>query len=559
LNRSFRLWFLFGLFLVLGVGAMVWITRATLRMEKAEIEARLQAALEQRIRLSLERMDSTLAPVVALESARPYFHFNAFYSADQAFSRMFTKAGTQGIQIPSPLLLAEEPHILLHFQVDPDDRFSSPMAPGPKVRDLAMRAGADQEKMRLASLRLEELRGALHRDEIRTLMFQNGAILQTREQIQNLRNDQNLHVPGGSTTTSTNAWNAPIYVNQQPFTPIWCGRRLILARQVWVGDQEYIQGCWLDWASIRLGLLNTILDLLPKSDLVPPSGPSARRLATLPILLLPGDIPPEKHKRRSPVRIALIFGWSCALLAGLAGAIVLQRANQLSERRGAFVSAVTHELRTPLTTFRLYTEMLLMGMVHDDAERQSFLQILAVEADRLDHLVKNVLSFARLEAKRTFASLERTSLENLLDRHSSRLLQRAKQGDMELRIELPDELRELQVFTDPSVVEQILFNLVDNACKYATGDVRRITISATRNNSHARLCCQDQGPGISPEDRKRLFRPFSKSAQRAARSAPGVGLGLALCRRLARSMGGDLRFDGTVQEGACFVLKVPVA
>jgi signal transduction histidine kinase len=129
---------------------------------------------------------------------------------------------------------------------------------------------------------------------------------------------------------------------------------------------------------------------------------------------------------------------------------------------------------------------------------------------------------------------------------------------MELRIELPDELRELQVFTDPSVVEQILFNLVDNACKYAaTGETRRITIDAARLNGHALLRCCDHGPGISPEDRKNLFRPFSKSAQKAARSAPGVGLGLALCRRLARSLGGDLLFDGTVPTGACFILKLP--
>jgi K+-sensing histidine kinase KdpD len=72
------------------------------------------------------------------------------------------------------------------------------------------------------------------------------------------------------------------------------------------------------------------------------------------------------------------------------------------------------------------------------------------------------------------------------------------------------------------------------------------------------LRVRDHGRGISAAGAKRLFQPFSKSAHEAAHTAPGVGLGLALCRRLSRSMGGDLRLDGLVQNGACFVLLLPV-
>ena len=72
----------------------------------------------------------------------------------------------------------------------------------------------------------------------------------------------------------------------------------------------------------------------------------------------------------------------------------------LSERRGAFVSAVTHELRTPLTTLRMYTEMLADGMVPDEPRRRSYLQTLRAEADRLGHLVENVLAYSRLERNR---------------------------------------------------------------------------------------------------------------------------------------------------------------
>ena len=75
----------------------------------------------------------------------------------------------------------------------------------------------------------------------------------------------------------------------------------------------------------------------------------------------------------------------------------------------------------------------------------------------------------------------------------------------------------------------------------------------------ALLRVRDHGQGISAEGARRLFRPFSKSAHEAAHTAPGVGLGLALCRRLSRSMGGDLRLDTLVKSGACFVLKLPLS
>ena len=109
-------------------------------------------------------------------------------------------------------------------------------------------------------------------------------------------------------------------------------------------------------------------------------------------------------------------------------------------------------------------------------------------------------------------------------------------------------------------MEQILFNLVDNACKYAapTASEKLIHLEALSDGKFAMLRIRDHGQGITSEGARRLFRPFSKSAHEAAHSAPGVGLGLALCRRLSRSMGGDLRFDRLVNDGACFVLSLPV-
>ena len=131
---------------------------------------------------------------------------------------------------------------------------------------------------------------------------------------------------------------------------------------------------------------------------------------------------------------------------------------------------------------------------------------------------------------------------------------------MELVVKKDDAARTATVRANPSAVQQILFNLVDNSCKYASdASDRRIHLILERSGSKVRLAVRDHGPGISRRSRRRLFRSFSKSAHDAANSAPGVGLGLALSRRLATDMGGQLRLDKTVIDGASFVLTLDTA
>jgi signal transduction histidine kinase len=113
---------------------------------------------------------------------------------------------------------------------------------------------------------------------------------------------------------------------------------------------------------------------------------------------------------------------------------------------------------------------------------------------------------------------------------------------------------------DRSAIEQVLLNLVDNACKYAARSTPpRIEVSLERSDGRAFVRVSDHGPGLSAAERRRLFQPFSKSDRDAANSAPGIGLGLALSRRLARAHGGELSLDASGRGGAVFVLSLPLA
>ena len=117
-------------------------------------------------------------------------------------------------------------------------------------------------------------------------------------------------------------------------------------------------------------------------------------------------------------------------------------------------------------------------------------------------------------------------------------------------------VRSSRVIADPAAVEQILFNLVDNACKYAALAIdRTLHLEAQTRGGWFYLRVRDHGPGVDSARRRMLFQAFRKSAEDAAVSAPGVGLGLALCRRLARDMGGNLRYEPHA-SGASFALSL---
>lgn len=392
--------------------------------------------------------------------------------------------------------------------------------------------------------------------ETRSRAYHNFAMQAYAQQRMNLNENYDAPLP------------AVQIVSEGVSRPVWIGGELLLARRVQVGQEVKVQGCWLDWKSLKQHLLDDVADLLPTAELEPVSDeaprPLSRMLATLPVqLVLPegtlaagvGAVDLGAGGNWSPLKISLGIAWCSLLAAALAAAVLLMGVMALSERRAAFVAAVTHELRTPLTTFRMYAEMLADGMVTDGERKQSYLDTLKVEADRLYHLVENVLAYARLERSDLHARRQKVSVDQLLARIQPRLEDRCESAGMQLLVSAAGAADRI-ADTDPTAVEQILFNLVDNACKYAAAaDDKRIHLELVESAGPVRLRVFDHGPGISADAAARLFQPFSKSVQEAAVTAPGVGLGLALSQRLAEELGGQLEWERG--SGASFCLTLP--
>ncbi|MFK7767614.1 MAG: sensor histidine kinase [Mariniblastus sp.] len=367
--------------------------------------------------------------------------------------------------------------------------------------------------------------------------------------------------------------------------PLWLGDRLILARRVEGANKKLVQCCWLNWDLIQQQLKSEIADILPEVEFEPVRDPSelkfGRAMATLPVHLIVDsqkllstlalDSPAGFASRPSGLKVSLLLAWVGLALAAFASALLLKGVMQLSERRAAFVSAVTHELRTPLTTFRMYSEMLAEKMVPADKQHE-YAETMKVEADRLSQLVENVLQFARLEKSSGDGRVESLAVGEIFNRFDDRLHQRAEKSEMKLSIEL-GEAAQVTCSTDAAKVEQIVFNLIDNACKYAAeSDDNRINVSASTKRSSVLISVQDFGPGVSAKFKRLLFKPFCKSDQDAADTASGVGLGLALCQKMAKSIGGKIYLSDSKDEskssnkngsksnsnGAIFVLELPV-
>jgi signal transduction histidine kinase len=343
---------------------------------------------------------------------------------------------------------------------------------------------------------------------------------------------------------------------------VWLGGELFLLRQVsHAATASAVQGVWLDYRVLSERLLGEITDLLPLAKLVPAEGARAAEdpltLVSFPFRLVRNEAPaPAPAAVEEPFGAPLLVAWTAVGLAILTSILLVSGIMRLSERRASFVSAVTHELRTPLTTFRLYSDMLEGGVVREE-KRADYLRILSREADRLSHLVENVLAFSRIERGSARANIRETTAGDLLERMRDRFESRLATAGLSLAMELPPAVAARRIRIDTAAVEHILFNLIDNSAKYAAGSEPPVVhVDLADAGSSLEITVRDHGPGIPGGELRRIFRPFHKSACDAAESKPGVGLGLALSLRLARSVGGTLDcVQG--QGGACFLLRLP--
>jgi signal transduction histidine kinase len=363
-----------------------------------------------------------------------------------------------------------------------------------------------------------------------------------------------------------------VEVGLSPLVPLWLktedGRDLLMmVRLVSIANRQTCQGILLDWRRLQELLAHEVSDLFPEAKVLPvreevPDQPEGtlRAMTALPFQLDPGPVAPLPAPGWTPLRIGLSLAWTAALVAlvavGLGGWSLLD----LSERRIRFVSAVTHELRTPLTTLRLYLDMLTGGLVNDERQSREYLHTLHAEAERLNRLVGNVLDYSRLENQRPRLVKKVVPVADLLEQVRAAWQRRCDDTGKVLVVE-NTLAPETVVETDADLVQHVLGNLIDNSCKYSQEAADRHIWLRARRGEAGRLVLEveDRGPGVPFSERRSIFRAFRRGRNKQT-TAGGVGLGLALARRWAGLLGGNLGLGSPPEGvGACFRLELPLA
>ncbi len=228
------------------------------------------------------------------------------------------------------------------------------------------------------------------------------------------------------------------------------------------------------------------------------------------------------------------------------------RAQQEREEfRSDFVATVSHELRTPLTSILGFAQTLLRHDA-DAAQEERYLAIIIDEAERLKHLIDDLLDLRQAALGGLAFDLERVDVASTLAAEVDRF---AAQSDLHVvMLERPDE--PLWVRADPQRLRQVVANLLSNAIKYSPGG-GEVRVSAAATNGRVRVTVRDRGVGIPADQQAAIFTRFFRARSAATKAIGGTGLGLALSRAIVESHGGRIGFESAEGEGATFYFDLP--
>jgi signal transduction histidine kinase len=272
-----------------------------------------------------------------------------------------------------------------------------------------------------------------------------------------------------------------------------------------------------------------------------------------------------RERVRGLVLVLASVGLVGLVLAGVGGLFMSRRAMRPVEdsfrRQRAFIADASHELKTPLALVRIDAEV--MRRHSTSPESREMVEDQLDEIDRMDALLADLLTLARLDDGRLAVENEPFDLGTVAAEAAGRFLTRAAEEGVRLEVEIPEDL---VACGDAGRTDQVLAVLLDNAIRHTpkggtiTVSARRLgaSLGAPRGAPRVEVRVSDTGPGITPEHLPRIFDRFYRAEEARTRvPSGGAGLGLSIARDLARHMGGDLSAENAPEGGAVFRLELP--
>ena len=253
--------------------------------------------------------------------------------------------------------------------------------------------------------------------------------------------------------------------------------------------------------------------------------------------------------------LGLLQQYSSAITVGLDRCRLTERLAALERTKSEFLNLASHELRGPVTVIRGYLSMMQKGTMGTTSPAvAAALPILSAKADQMNLLIEQMIEAARLEEGRLELKPERVDLRELAARAVDLMRPLGEAGH---EIVLDADRGAVPVEVDPGRISTIITNLLDNAIKYSPGG-GAVRCEVQRDSTAAIVSVTDTGVGIDPADLPRLFTRFGRISTRETQHIGGTGLGLYLCRELARLHGGDITVETQPGVGSTFQLRVPL-
>ena len=246
---------------------------------------------------------------------------------------------------------------------------------------------------------------------------------------------------------------------------------------------------------------------------------------------------------------------SVLLITGLA-ASTLHRQIAIRELKSTSVATVAHELRTPLASMRMLVDTLREGRYRSDSQLREYLDLIALENERLSRLAEAFLTFSRLDRRTTSLALAAVPVETITERALTPLASRLQPPACAFSKDIAPDLPAVKA--DADALAQVLTNLLDNALKYSEPPAR-IRLSASRAGQFVKFSVADEGIGIPENQRKNIFDPFYQVDQKLSRRREGCGLGLAIARDIVRAHSGMIEVASQPGKGSVFSVQIPSA
>jgi two-component system phosphate regulon sensor histidine kinase PhoR len=242
--------------------------------------------------------------------------------------------------------------------------------------------------------------------------------------------------------------------------------------------------------------------------------------------------------------------------AGTGAAVVLRDVTairHLERVRRDFVANISHELRTPVSVIQTSAETLLDGALEDPKFSREFVERIERHASRMTQIIEGLLDLARLEAGQQSLAKESVTLRASAERALDLVQAHVRDKHLTVDLRIPNDL---SVHADQKGVDQVVSNLVVNAVKYSDPH-GAVVIDAHAKKGWVRFEIADDGPGIAPEHRERVFERFYRIDKGRSRETGGTGLGLAIVKHLTLAMGGTVGIEPREPRGAIFWVRLP--